>query len=67
VIERKRAPQELDGFVWYCEKCGQKLYEEFFHLDNIVTQLPPVFERFYASEKNLTCTSCGTKMPPRKV
>jgi 3-hydroxyanthranilate 3,4-dioxygenase len=67
VIERKRTAQELDGFVWYCEKCGNKLYEEFFHLDNIVTQLPPVFDRFYSSEANLTCKSCGTKMPPRKA
>jgi 3-hydroxyanthranilate 3,4-dioxygenase len=65
VIERKRTAQELDGFVWYCQKCNQKLYEEFFHLTNIVTQLPPVFARFYADEANLTCKSCGTKMPPR--
>ncbi len=66
VIERKRTPAELDGFVWYCEKCGEKLYEEFFHLSNIVTQLPPVFDRFYANEANVTCKHCGAKMAPRK-
>ena len=27
VIERKRDKEELDGFQWYCEKCGNKLYE----------------------------------------
>ena len=65
VLERKRAPQELDGFVWYCEKCGNKLYEEFFHLTDIVTQLAPVFERFYSNESNLSCKSCGTQMANR--
>jgi len=65
VLERKRTPDELDGFVWYCEKCNSKLYEEFFHLTDITTQLAPVFERFYANEANLTCKSCGTKMAKR--
>lgn len=62
VIERKRMPGELDGFVWFCEKCGQQLYEEFFELTNIVTQFPPIFERFYSSEENTTCKKCGTRM-----
>jgi 3-hydroxyanthranilate 3,4-dioxygenase len=29
VIERTRRPGERDGFQWYCESCGHKLYEEF--------------------------------------
>src|SRR5688572_27017477 len=28
VIERKRDLKELDGFMWFCENCGNKLYEE---------------------------------------
>jgi 3-hydroxyanthranilate 3,4-dioxygenase len=35
VIERPRRPGELDGFQWYCEHCGQRLYEEFFPLTDI--------------------------------
>ena len=62
VLERKRLPHEKDGFVWYCEKCGEKLYEEFFHLTNLVTQLPPVFDRFYGDAAHTTCKSCGTVM-----
>jgi 3-hydroxyanthranilate 3,4-dioxygenase len=61
VLERKRLPNELDGFVWYCSKCGSKLYEEFFHLTNLVTQLPPVFERYHADPANKICKSCGTR------
>lgn len=61
VLERKRLAHELDGFVWLCDHCGQKLYEEFFHLTNIVTQLPPLFDRFYSHPEHATCRKCGTR------
>lgn len=61
VLERKRLAHEQDGFLWICEGCGGKLYEEYFHLTNIVTQLPPVFERYWGSEQNTTCRKCGKK------
>ena len=54
-------PHEKDGFLWFCEKCGNELYEEYFHLTDIVTQLPPVFEHFYGNEKHTTCGKCGTR------
>ena len=62
VVERQRRPGEQDGFQWYCENCGNLLYEEFFELTNIETQLAPVFERFYASLERRTCARCGTVM-----
>jgi 3-hydroxyanthranilate 3,4-dioxygenase len=62
VVERKRLEGEKDGFIWFCEKCGEKLYEEYFTLTNIVTQFPPVFERFYANEEHTTCKQCGTRL-----
>jgi 3-hydroxyanthranilate 3,4-dioxygenase len=62
VIERKRTDGEMDGLMWYCENCGNKLYEEFFQLDNIVEQLPPIMEKFYADEEKRTCSNCGTVM-----
>lgn len=64
VVERKREPKELDAFMWFCEKCGQKLYEEFLPLTNIVTDLPKVFERFYSSEAHRTCKNCGSVLEP---
>ncbi|MEW6055016.1 MAG: 3-hydroxyanthranilate 3,4-dioxygenase [Bdellovibrionota bacterium] len=60
VLERKRLAHEKDGFLWVCKNCGQKLYEEYFHLTDIVSQLPPVFERFYGRAQNTTCRNCGT-------
>jgi 3-hydroxyanthranilate 3,4-dioxygenase len=64
VIERKRTEDELDGFQWYCEKCGNKLYEEYLKVTNLVTQLPPIFERFYSNNDHRTCKKCGTVMEP---
>ncbi len=65
VIERKRQPGELDGFVWLCRQCGQRLYEEFLAVTSIVTDLPPVFARFYGNPAHCTCTRCGTVATPR--
>ena len=62
VIERRRLPHEKDGFLWICENCHTKLYGEFFHLTNIVTELPPVFDRFYSNPKHTTCQKCKTQM-----
>ena len=59
VVERKRRDNELDGFMWFCDECDHKLYEEYLYVDDIVGQLPPVFQRFYASEANRTCERCG--------
>lgn len=61
VIEKVRE-QEEDGFLWFCENCGHKLYEEKLHVSDIVKQLPPVMERFYADENKRTCPKCGTIM-----
>lgn len=63
VIEKVRATEE-DGFLWYCENCGDKLYEEYKVITDIVTQLPPVMEGFYKDEHKRTCSKCGSVMAP---
>jgi 3-hydroxyanthranilate 3,4-dioxygenase len=63
VVERKRLHHELDGFTWYCDECNHKLYEEYLYIDDIVGQLPPVFERFYSSMENRRCERCDTIKP----
>ncbi len=59
VVERRRLAGERDGFQWYCERCGNLLHEDFIELSDIESQLPPVFERFYASRQWRTCSRCG--------
>jgi 3-hydroxyanthranilate 3,4-dioxygenase len=62
VIERQRKKGELDGFQWYCDHCESKVYEEFLQLENIVTQLPPLFKRFYQNPLHSTCKSCNHRI-----
>ena len=64
VMEMRRNHGETDGFMWFCDSCNHKLYEEFLHLEDIVKQLPPIMNKFYASEENRTCDNCGSIMEP---
>lgn len=64
VVEIKRKTEELDGFMWFCENCHEKLYEEFAYISDIVAQLPPIMNRFYSDEEKRTCKKCGTVMQP---
>ena len=65
VIERKRATHELDGFMWFCARCANKLHEEYLHVGDIVTDLPPVFARFYGNVDARTCKRCGAVAPAK--
>ena len=62
VIEKVRPAGMQDGFMWFCENCGHKLYEEYAEITDIVNQLPPIMRRFNDSEAHRTCGSCGTVM-----
>lgn len=62
VLERYRSSDEPDGFQWYCENCGNKLHEEFAVITDIVAQLPPIMNRFWADDNLRTCKVCGTYM-----
>lgn len=64
VIEKVRSGDVLDSFSWYCENCSNKLYEEFMPVNDIVKQLPPVMNAFYADVQKRTCNKCGTVMEP---
>lgn len=62
VIEKVREEGMTDGLQWYCTNCNHKLYDEYFFMTDIVTQMQPVFERFYKNEDHRTCKNCGTVM-----
>jgi 3-hydroxyanthranilate 3,4-dioxygenase len=62
VVERRRKPAELDGFSWYCDNCGNRLFLERVPVSNIETQLPSIFSRFYSNIDHRTCSACGTVM-----
>lgn len=63
VIERIREEGTLEKFLWYCPNCSAKLYEVELQVRDIVADLPPVFQQFYASDDERTCKNCGTVHP----
>lgn len=66
VIEQARPDDMEDGLAWFCENCHHKLYEEPFLLDNIETDMPVIFDKFYSNGELRTCDSCGAEMKPPK-
>ncbi len=62
VVERKRRPEEMDAFAWYCESCHKEIYRDTLPLTDIVTQLPVVFGKYWSSEEHRRCKDCNTVM-----
>ena len=66
VIERQRPKGMTDAFQWNCAQCGHLVKRFEFQLQSIVADLPPVYERFYAtSREERTCAQCGEVHPGR--
>lgn len=65
VIERIREDGTRERFQWYCLECAALLHEVELQVRDIVADLPPVFEQFYADRQARTCRSCGALHPGR--
>tara|TARA_B100000929_G_C15381659_1_gene378039 strand:+ start:286 stop:810 length:525 start_codon:yes stop_codon:yes gene_type:complete len=59
VVEYQREDGALDAFQWYCDECESLLHEVTLDLEDIVSQLPPLFEQYWNSIENRTCGECG--------
>ena len=59
VVEYQREEGALDAFQWYCDVCNKMLHEVKLDLENIVTQLPPLFDAYWNDMDARTCESCG--------
>ena len=66
VIEQKRSEGMEDGLAWFCENCHNRIHSEPFTLQNIETDMPVIFDKFYSDEGLRTCDSCGTQMQAPK-
>ena len=62
VIERRRKEGEKDHLRWFCDNCGQELFDSEFQLVDLGKQLKPIIEGFYAAEGLRTCKHCGHVM-----
>jgi 3-hydroxyanthranilate 3,4-dioxygenase len=65
VVEGARQPAHRDGFEWYCFSCGGLVHRIEVPVKDIVKDLPPLYENFYADEKARTCRHCGAVHPGR--
>lgn len=66
VIERRRPEGAVDAFQWSCARCGTVVQRYEVSLQSIVADLPPVYERFYATDDSeRTCPQCGALHPGR--
>lgn len=64
VVEKVREDGKLEKFQWFCPQCSNKVHEVELQVRDIVKDLPPVFEQFYASsEQARTCSQCGALHP----
>ncbi|GJQ11850.1 hypothetical protein GpartN1_g3641.t1 [Galdieria partita] len=66
VIERKRQEVELDELRWYCQNCRCIVYQETLYCEDLVLDLPPIIEKYYAKESLRTCRNCGWIEEPPK-
>ena len=66
VVEGTRQLGMLDGFEWFCFSCGHRVHRVEVEVRDIVKDLPPLFEQFYASEQRRTCEKCGTLHPGKE-
>jgi 3-hydroxyanthranilate 3,4-dioxygenase len=67
VIERIREEGTLEKFQWYCLNCNHLVHEVELQVRDIVVDLPPVFEQFYADETVRECADCGSVHPGRSA
>lgn len=64
VIERRRPTGEDDGLRFYCDRCGEVVFEERFELKDIAVQLKGVMEQFWSDATLRTCMQCGQIVQP---
>jgi 3-hydroxyanthranilate 3,4-dioxygenase len=60
VVERQRHADEEESITWYCENCGNLLFQHVGIITDLGTQLTPVMSRFWADVALRTCGKCGT-------
>jgi 3-hydroxyanthranilate 3,4-dioxygenase len=63
VVESPRMAGMLDAFEWYCFECMACIHRIEVPVNNIVDDLPPLYEAFYVDDAARTCDSCGAVHP----
>jgi 3-hydroxyanthranilate 3,4-dioxygenase len=67
VVESPRVDGMLDGFEWFCFECKNLVHRIEVAVVDIVADLPPLYEAFYADEAARTCDNCGALHPGKEA
>ena len=62
VVERRRPPGETEHQQFYCENCGELVYDQVFDCKDIVEHFAQSMEEFWADPGLSTCKKCGTRV-----
>ena len=67
VMERKRKPDEEEGFLWFCEKCDGQVLSRTMTQGDIASQVTKIYQAFNADPALRRCKSCGYVFPETPV
>jgi len=59
VIEQPRPEGSLDRLRWYCQSCGDQVYEDAFRCTDLGSQIKDAVNKFRDSGDLRTCKKCG--------
>ncbi len=59
VVERRRPPGEIEHQQFYCDSCGELVYDKAFDCKDIVEHFAQSMEAFWADPALNTCKNCG--------
>ena len=62
VVERRRPPGETEHLQFYCEDCGELVYDKEFDCKDIVQHFSQAMEEFWSDETLSTCKGCGARV-----
>ncbi len=62
VVERRRPEGETEHQQFYCDNCGELVYDKEFDCKDIVEHFKQSMEEFWADPQLSTCKKCGSRV-----
>jgi 3-hydroxyanthranilate 3,4-dioxygenase len=62
VVERRRPPGETEHQQFYCDRCGELVYDKEFDCKDIVEHFAQSMEEFWSDPGLSTCKKCGARV-----
>lgn len=67
VIERKRRPDELEQFLWFCENCDSQVLSRTAAPAEAAAEVRRIYAMFNVDPAVRTCKKCGYAFPVTPV